>query len=99
VVIVVVLLEIVGGISVDAQIQSKRIFPQDFMDKIICGDCLEVMKEIDTYSVDLIVTDPPYGITENLWDIIPDFEEFTKKWLRVCGRILKGPFMFVFWSQ
>ena len=29
--------------------------------KIICGDCLEVMKEMPDECVDLIVTDTPYG--------------------------------------
>ena len=27
-----------------------------------CGDCLELMKGIPDKSIDLIVTDPPYGI-------------------------------------
>ena len=26
------------------------------------GDCLEIMKEMDSDSVDAVVTDPPYGI-------------------------------------
>ena len=30
------------------------------------GDCLEVMKDIPDKSIDLIVTDPPYGIGESL---------------------------------
>ena len=30
--------------------------------KIICGDCLEVMKQIPDDSIDLVLTDPPYGI-------------------------------------
>ena len=30
--------------------------------KIICGDCLEVMKEWPDNCVDLVLTDPPYGI-------------------------------------
>lgn len=30
--------------------------------KIIQGDCLEVMKEIPDKSIDMILTDPPYGI-------------------------------------
>ena len=30
-------------------------------DYIECGDCLELMKEIPDKSIDLIVTDPPYG--------------------------------------
>lgn len=33
-----------------------------FINKIICGDCLEVMKEMPDNSVDLVLTDPPYGI-------------------------------------
>ena len=37
-------------------------WPDDFIDKIICGDCLEVMKEIPDKAVDLVLTDPPYGI-------------------------------------
>ena len=31
-------------------------------DYIECGDCLELMKGIPDKSIDLIVTDPPYGI-------------------------------------
>ena len=34
-------------------------------DKIVCGDCLELMKELPDKSVDLVLTDPPYGINEN----------------------------------
>lgn len=37
-------------------------FPSDFEDKIICGDCLEVMKEIPDQSVDLVITSPPYNL-------------------------------------
>lgn len=36
------------------------------------GDCLDVMKDIPDGSVDLILTDPPYGTTACKWDsIIP----------------------------
>jgi len=34
-------------------------------DQIIQGDCLEVMKDIPDNSVDLVLTDPPYGINYN----------------------------------
>lgn len=37
-------------------------YPDDFVNKIIQGDCLEVMKEIPDRSVDLVLTDPPYGM-------------------------------------
>lgn len=35
-------------------------YPEDFINKIINGDCLEVMKQIPDKSVDLVLTDPPY---------------------------------------
>lgn len=38
------------------------------------GDCLEVMKNIPSGSVDLILTDPPYGTTQCKWDSVIDFK-------------------------
>ena len=37
-------------------------YPKDYINKIICGDCLEVMKGIPDKAVDLVLTDPPYGV-------------------------------------
>lgn len=37
---------------------------------VINGDCLEVMKEIDAKSIDLILCDLPYGATQNKWDVV-----------------------------
>lgn len=37
-------------------------------DDIYLGDCLEVMKDIDNQSVDMILTDLPYNVTQNKWD-------------------------------
>lgn len=37
-------------------------YPDDFVNKIIQGDCLEVMKQMPDNCVDSIVTDPPAGI-------------------------------------
>ena len=37
---------------------------QRFLNQIIEGDCLEVMRELPDKSVDLVLTDPPYGIGE-----------------------------------
>lgn len=34
------------------------------LNKIYCGDCLDLMKEMEDNSVDLVLTDPPYGIGE-----------------------------------
>jgi len=50
------------------------------------GDCLERMKEIESGSVDLILTDPPYAKTQNVWDsIIP----LDKMWVEL-KRIIKS---------
>ena len=35
-------------------------YPDDYINKIIQGDCLEVIKGIPDKSVDLVLTDPPY---------------------------------------
>jgi site-specific DNA-methyltransferase (adenine-specific) len=35
--------------------------------KIICGDCLEVMKDIPDKSIDLLITDPPYFLPVNCY--------------------------------
>ena len=40
------------------------VYPDDFIDQIICGDCLDVMKDIPDKAVDLVLTNPPYGIKE-----------------------------------
>ena len=37
-------------------------FPTDFIDKIICGDVLETLKQLPDESVDLVVTSPPYNL-------------------------------------
>ena len=33
-----------------------------YLDKIICGDCLDVMQKLPDCSVDLVVTSPPYNL-------------------------------------
>jgi len=42
------------------------------MINLMLGDCLERMKEIPDESVDLILTDPPYGTTACKWDSVID---------------------------
>lgn len=44
------------------------------MINLMNGDCLELMKNIPDGSVDLILTDPPYGTTACKWDTVIPFE-------------------------
>tara|TARA_B100001094_G_C18123023_1_gene767917 strand:+ start:482 stop:1438 length:957 start_codon:yes stop_codon:yes gene_type:complete len=48
------------------------------------GDCLEVMKELEKDSVDLLFADLPYGQTSCRWDCLIDLELFWKEVNRVC---------------
>jgi site-specific DNA-methyltransferase (adenine-specific) len=63
------------------------------MNKIIHGDCLEVMKTMEDNCVDSVVTDPPYGISfmGKKWDYDVPSVEVWKEVLRVLkpgGHIL-----------
>ncbi len=41
---------------------------------LLQGDCLDLMKSIPDGSVDLVLTDPPYGTTACKWDNVIPFE-------------------------
>jgi site-specific DNA-methyltransferase (adenine-specific) len=47
-------------------------------------DCLELLKTLPDNSVDLMLQDPPYGVTQNEWDNAPDLSVLWPEWLRVC---------------
>ena len=51
--------------------------------KLYQGDCLEVMKNIEDGSVDLILTDPPYGTTACKWDSVIPFEPMWEQLNRI----------------
>lgn len=62
------------------------------LQKIVHGDCRKILKTFPDCSVDLIVTDPPYGIGFKNWDKdVPSVEVW-----RECLRVLKpGAFAFI----
>jgi site-specific DNA-methyltransferase (adenine-specific) len=71
------------------------------MIELIHGDCLEEYKKISTSSVDLVLTDPPYGIIADWydWDIMIKTEDLFKmstEILRQNGKLIlfsKGQYM------
>lgn len=67
---------------------------ENFVGKIINGDCRQVMSQMPLESVDLIVTSPPYGvgIDYDVHDddmVINEYLEFTKEWLTEAFKVLK----------
>lgn len=53
------------------------------MINLMHGDCLERMKEIESGSVDMILTDPPYGTTACKWDSIIPLEPMWEQLKRI----------------
>lgn len=48
------------------------------------GDCIEQMKNIPDSSIDLVLTDPPYGTTQNKWDSVIPFPQMWEQIWRVA---------------
>lgn len=47
------------------------------------GDCLELMKDIPDKSIDMILCDLPYGVTQNKKDIALPFDKLWKQYKRI----------------
>ena len=50
------------------------------------GDCIDGMKILQDNSVDMVLTDPPYGTTQNKWDTVVDMDAFWKEIKRVTKK-------------
>lgn len=48
-----------------------------------CGDCLELMQNIEDKSIDMILCDLPYGTTKNKWDTIIPFDKLWEQYNRI----------------
>jgi len=64
------------------------------------------MRRIPDKSIDLVITDPPYGVLPNgkgndkfTWDNIK-LEKFTQEWFSILKiKIKLDTFIYIFWSQ
>jgi site-specific DNA-methyltransferase (adenine-specific) len=50
---------------------------------LILGDCLEKLKELPDSSIDMVLTDTPYGTTACKWDTVIPFEPMWKELKRI----------------
>jgi site-specific DNA-methyltransferase (adenine-specific) len=53
------------------------------MIRLINADCLEAMRDIPDGSVDMVLTDPPYGTTACKWDSVIPFEPMWEQLKRI----------------
>ena len=51
--------------------------------ELLHGDCLELMKDIPDNSIDMVLTDPPYGTTACKWDTVIPFEPMWEQLKRI----------------
>jgi site-specific DNA-methyltransferase (adenine-specific) len=67
---------------------------ENYINRVVTGDCTEVMNGMPEGSIDLIVTSPPYGVNI-AYDVhnddmeISEYLEFTRKWLTEAYNVLK----------
>ena len=54
-----------------------------YRNRIICGDCLEIMKELPDGCIDLTVTSPPYDNLREYKGYVFDFEGIAKQLFRI----------------
>lgn len=57
--------------------RSKRL------QRLVLGDCLEIMPKIPDGIVDMVLCDLPYGMTRNKWDSVIPLDRLWKEWKRV----------------
>jgi site-specific DNA-methyltransferase (adenine-specific) len=67
---------------------------QKLLNKIICGDCIEVLGKVDEPFADLIFADPPFNIGykyDKYYDKVKkkNYIAWTKDWMSVCQKVLK----------
>ena len=88
---------------------TPLVWPTDYINRIICGNCLEVMKGIPDGVVDLVVTDPPYGVgldygenfddSDQAWDsmfisLVPAVKRLASMVIMPSCQIKKLPFIY-----
>lgn len=71
------------------------------MDKIIHGDCIAKLKDIESESVDLIIADPPYNLGKDYGNDsdkqnFKAYIKFSKEWIGECYRVLKKQEQFIY---
>jgi DNA modification methylase len=61
------------------------------MNNLIFGNAFDILSNIESNTIDLIVTDPPYHVNYQnaTWDKKDEFYTNTEQWVKGCIRILK----------
>lgn len=63
---------------------NKKIVP--LLNQVIKGDCLKVMNKIPDETIDLILSDLPYGTTNNKWDFQIPLGKLWEQYFRIIKK-------------
>ena len=63
----------------------------NYHNKVIHGDCIEIMKTMPENCVDSVITDPPYGLRfmGKKWDNFSNYHEWCVAWAKETLRVAK----------
>ncbi len=83
---------------------EKFIFDTRESFKVINGDCVDELKDISTNSIDLIVTDPPYKVSQNYGsgldaDNLRNVASILKTFPELCRVLKGGKFLVTFYDN
>lgn len=76
-------------------IDNKEII-ENQENTLVLGECLDILKDIKSETIDLIFVDPPYnlgkdfGNNKDKWSSAEEYVEWCKKWIDECFRVLKN---------
>jgi DNA modification methylase len=75
---------------------KDKIYFQDDDVVIYCADNRDILPLIPEKSIDLVLTDPPYGVREDEWDNMSEqeFARFSMGWLSEIRRISENALLF-----
>src|SRR5690554_6368640 len=65
-------------LKIENPVLKKSI--EELKNKVIQGDCLDVMQSIPDQSMDITLCDLPYGTMENYWDSVTDLDQLWKQY-------------------
>ena len=65
------------------ELKENNIDMSNVINRLFEGDCLEYMKEIPDGSVDMILCDLPYGMTQNKWDSYIPLDKLWEQYNRI----------------
>ncbi len=68
-------------VTINSITEKKPI--EELKNKVIQGDCLDVMQSIPDKSIDMILCDLPYGTTQNKWDSVIDLDKLWEQYNRI----------------